>query len=96
MSNTDLESKEPGRYTCYTVVKEKTCLKKNDWFFTLCFCLFRLSAIIFYLYCCSLTKTSRGKKHTQKKQHSLNVFIDILFSKLLQCMLATATKSYIL
>ena len=29
MSNTDLESKEPGRYTCYTVVKEKNLLKEK-------------------------------------------------------------------
>lgn len=38
----------------------------------------------------SLTKTSKGK--TKKQKRCLNVYIDILFSKLEQCMLATATN----
>ena len=39
----------------------------------------------------SLTKTSKGKKK-KKNKRCLNVYIDILLSKLEQCMLATATN----
>lgn len=49
-----------------------------------------------YLYCLLINKNIKRKKTFKKKERHLNVYTDILFSKLKQCMLSTTTKSYIL